>query len=132
MADHPIDTEIRLKVAAHGVLETGAALQITVKRHLHLKDLADVVHRQRLPLVDSQSLGRADGVLDLATVELVPSESVVVLLREGHQVNLLENAHALNKDLEDGLLCALVEAVVAQRNVDSRLKSIIKRLWGVS
>lgn len=117
-----------LEVAAHGILEAGATLEVAVKGHLHFKDLADVAHRQRLLLVDGQSLSRANRVFDLPTIEFMSSESVVVLLREGHQINLLKYAHALDEDLENGLFGTLIKAVIAERNVDSRLESIIKSL----
>lgn len=97
-----------LEVAAHGILEAWPTLEVSVERHLHLEDLADVTHRQRFPLVDGQSLGGADGVFDLATVEFMPGQGIEVLLRERHQINLFEDANTLDEDLEDGLLCALV------------------------
>ena len=90
-----------------------------------------MAHRERLALVDGQRLRRADRVLDLPPVELVPRQRRVVLLAEGHQVDLLEHPHALDKDLEDGPLGPVVEVVVPQRNVDAGLEGVIKGLTGM-
>jgi hypothetical protein len=107
------------KIAPHGVLVARAALQIPLKVGLHVENLPDVAHRERLGLIDRQGLRCADSVLDLPPVELVSCELIVVLLAEGHQVNLLENPYTLDEDLEDGLLGSVVEIVVPKGDVDA-------------
>lgn len=76
-------------------------------------------HCQGLSPVDRKGLRRADRVLDLPAVELVPRKVVEVVLGERCRVHLLEHAHSLDEDLEDRLLGSVVEVVVAQRNVDT-------------
>ncbi len=79
-------------------------------------------------LLTARGLGCADSVLDLATVEVVPSEDVVVFLGERHEIHLLQNADALYEDLEDGLLGPLIKAIISQSDMDPGLESVVKRL----
>lgn len=85
-------------------------------------------HGQRLTLIDCQCLSGADRILDLSAVEIVSSEDVQVFVCEGGCRNLLQDANALNEDFENSLLGFLVETVISESNVDSRLESIIKSL----
>lgn len=87
-----------------------------------------MAHAQGLGLVDGEGLGGADDVLDLAAVEALARQRVVVLVREGHQVHLLELPHPLDEDLEHRLLRLGVELVVPQRDVDARLEGVVEGL----
>lgn len=87
-----------------------------------------MLHAQRFTTVHSQCLCRADGVLDLSTVEVVTRQGVVVLIGETRDRDLLQGPHALDEDLENGLLCLDVEVVVPQRDVDPGLESVVECL----
>ena len=117
-----------LEIAPHGILVARAALEVALEVGLHIQHLLDVVHRERLALVDGQRLCRAHRVFDLPPVELVPRQCRVVLLGEGHQVDLLEHPHTLDEDLEDGPLGFLGEVVGAEGDVDAGLEGISERL----
>ena len=85
-------------------------------------------HAQGLALVDREGLGGADHVLDLAPVEVLPRQRVIVLLRERHEVHLLQDPHPVDEDLEHGLFGLGVELVVPQRDVDAGLECVVERL----
>jgi len=78
-----------LEIASHGILISGAALEISVEAHMHFENLADMVHGQGLSFIDGKSLGCTDCVFNLAAIELVPGQNVEVLLCERHRVCLL-------------------------------------------
>lgn len=115
-------------VTPHGVLVRLASLEVQVEAVLDVEDLPDVLHAERLALVDGQRLRGADRVLDLPAVEVVLREALVVVVAEGTEVDPFENADALDKDAEDGLLGPLREALVAQGDVDARLECVVKGL----
>jgi hypothetical protein len=117
-----------LEIASHSILVSRTPLQIAIETHLHLENLSDVAHRQGLRLIDRERLGSADRVLDLPAVEFVACQDVEILLGERHEVDLLEDADALDEDLEYGLLGLLVETVVAEGYVDTRLEGVVEGL----
>ena len=119
---------MKLEIPPHGILIARATLQVSIKPHLHLQDLADVAHSQRLSLVNSKCLSCPHSVLDLATVELVPSELIVIILSEGHEIDILQDTNALDENLEYGLLRLAVKVIVSESNMNSRLESIVEGL----
>ena len=55
----------RLKVMSHRLFETWATLEVLVKCSRNIENTLDMCHAERFAIVDSQSLGCADCVLDL-------------------------------------------------------------------
>lgn len=101
-----------LEVATHSILVPGPALQVLLKVLLDVEHFADVTHAEGLALIDGEGLGRADGVLDLAAVEVMARQAVEVVLVERHQVDARDDARALDENLEDGLLRLDVQVLV--------------------
>ena len=89
-----------------------APLEIPLKVGLHLEHLADVSHGQRLALVDSERLRRAHRVLDLPPIELVPRQGRIIILAERHEAGLVKHPHALDENLENGLLGSEIQRIV--------------------
>lgn len=118
----------RSVVAAQGVLVASTALEVNIEAVLDIKHLTDVGHAQSFTSVNGQGLGRSDRVLDLSAIEVMLGEIIVVLLGEGHQVDLLHDANSLDEDLENLLLGLDSEALVPKSNVDSGLKSVVEGL----
>jgi hypothetical protein len=108
-----------LEVAPHGLLVPSSPLQVPVEALQHVEHLANVLHAEGLAAIDRQGLRRADRVLDLPAVEVVLGKIRVVLLGEGHEVNLFEDSDTLDEYLENLLLGLLVERVVAEGNVNT-------------
>lgn len=108
-----------LEVSSHSILKARSALQVSVKAEQHVQDPLDVLHAEWLALVDSQRLCSADGVLDLATVEVVAGEGVEVFVLERRDFGAFENANALDEHAEDALLGFVGELTVAESDVDT-------------
>ena len=71
----------RLRVTPHSINITRPALQVPIERLGHIEHALDMVHRERLPLVQRQGLGGADKVLNLQKVSILtfmPEDSCIV------------------------------------------------------
>lgn len=125
-----VGTDVKkLEVTSHGILVASASLEISIEALQYVQELYDVLHAKGLTAVNSEGLGSADGVLDLATVEVVFGERIVVLLRDFRRRDILEGLHAINEDLEDGLLRLGTELVVSKGYVYSGLERVVERLY---
>lgn len=87
-----------------------------------------MLHAQGLFLVDSQGLRCTHGVLDLAPVQVMSRQAVIVLFLERHSRDTLKDAYALDEHLEDGLFGFGGELAIAERNVNPGLEGIVECL----
>ena len=55
----------KLEVASHRILEARTTLEVTIECVGDIQNALDVLHAERLAIVDCQGLGGADSVLDL-------------------------------------------------------------------
>ena len=76
-------------------------------------------HTKRLTLVDSECLRSPDSVLDLPTIERMLGEIGEVLFCERHSIDPLEEADALDEELEDCFFSLWRELAVAEGDVDA-------------
>ena len=127
----------RLEVATHSILETWSSFEISVKSVRDVENALDVLHAQRLFVIDSEGLSGANCVFDLlnnisicyfrlgiaetylSAIEVVSSKSIVILLLERHRIDTLQNPHTLNEHLKHALLSLDAELAVAESDVDS-------------
>ena len=130
-----------LEIPPHCILESGSTLQVAIEGVRDVKNALNVLHAQRLIVVYSQGLGCADCVLDLfdkvsdmlsekiglegrsrtylSAVQIVSGQRIVIILIKRHRSHTLQYPNALDKHLEDALLCLGAQFAISQSNMNS-------------
>lgn len=118
-------------IAPHRIRVASASLQILLERFSNVQYRDNVLDAKRFLLINSQSLGSADRVFDLPTIEVTSGESLIIIVTEFLNLDAFNSNHFVNEGFPDTLLGFVVEFAVAESDVDARLEGLIKGLYSV-
>lgn len=116
------------KVAPHSILKTSSAVQIPSELGVYFEDLLNVFHTETLVLVDCEVLCRSNNILDLASIQFMFDQLIVVLVCKLFDRQLTVCHNSADEHFKDSSLCFGIERIVAQGNVNPRSEGIVKSL----
>jgi hypothetical protein len=115
-------------ITSHRILKATSSLQIPIKRKRNIQHPLNMLHRQRLLLINRQRLRGPDHILNLSPIQIMSCKTIIVFFFERHGSDALEDADALDEHLEDCLFGFGGELAVAEGDVDAGLEGVVEGL----